>query len=94
MKSAEVTLISQEEQKLDPVRRYAWSDRVELIKKIIDVEEAMIAATNSQFHNAVAQLRILNPNVEFVVDGLDEDKEVREGRIATPHDDDLSPDDH
>ncbi|MCI67436.1 hypothetical protein A2U01_0088695 [Trifolium medium] len=51
----------------------------------------MVAAANSQFHNAVAQLRILNPNVEFAVDGLDEDKEVREGRIATPRDDDLSP---
>ncbi|MCI62402.1 hypothetical protein A2U01_0083659, partial [Trifolium medium] len=76
MKTAEVTLISQEEQKLDPAGRYAGSDRAELIEKIIAVEEAMIAAANSQFHNAVAQLRILNPNVDFVVDGLDEDKKV------------------
>ncbi|MCI93607.1 hypothetical protein A2U01_0114905, partial [Trifolium medium] len=44
MKTAEVTLISQEEQELDPVGRYAVSDRADLIKKILAVEEAMVAA--------------------------------------------------
>ncbi|MCI41429.1 hypothetical protein A2U01_0062662, partial [Trifolium medium] len=27
---------------------------------------------------------LLNPNVEFNLEGLDEEKEVRDGRIATP----------
>ncbi|MCI42501.1 hypothetical protein A2U01_0063738, partial [Trifolium medium] len=53
--------LAEVEQKLDPVGDY--------------VEASMIAAASAQFHNVVAQLRILNPNVEFVEDGLDEDKE-------------------
>ncbi|MCI29379.1 hypothetical protein A2U01_0050588, partial [Trifolium medium] len=84
--------ISQEEQQLDPAGAYVEASRADLIKKIIAVKESMIAAASVQFHNVVAQLRIMNPNIEFVEDGLDEDKEVREGRIATPRDDNLSPD--
>ncbi|MCH88114.1 hypothetical protein A2U01_0008995 [Trifolium medium] len=94
IKSAEVALISPEEQKLDPAGDYAEASRADLNKKILDFEASMIAVASAQFQNAVAQLRILNPNIEFVEDGLDEDKDVREGRIATPRDDDLSPDNH
>ncbi|MCI74374.1 hypothetical protein A2U01_0095638, partial [Trifolium medium] len=43
-------------------------------------------ASSSQFHNAIAQLRVLNPSVELNVEGLDEEKEVRGGQIVTPPD--------
>ncbi|MCI59541.1 hypothetical protein A2U01_0080796, partial [Trifolium medium] len=48
MKSAEVTLISQEERKLDPVGAYVEASRADLIKKILAVEESMIAAASAQ----------------------------------------------
>ncbi|PNX67494.1 hypothetical protein L195_g063543, partial [Trifolium pratense] len=38
-------------------------------------------------NNAVAQLRILNPSL--VEEGLDEEKEVRDGAIVTPPDDEV-----
>ncbi|MCI51672.1 hypothetical protein A2U01_0072916, partial [Trifolium medium] len=44
--------------------------------------------SSSQFRNAIAQIQLLNPNVDLVLDGLDEEKEVRDGRIATPPTDD------
>ncbi|MCI35737.1 hypothetical protein A2U01_0056958, partial [Trifolium medium] len=59
MKSAEVTLIAEEEREADPAGLYAEFSRADLIQ-------------------------LLNPNVDFKLDGLDEEKEVRDGRIATP----------
>jgi hypothetical protein len=38
----------------------------------------------SSFHNAVAQVQILNAGVELKLDGLDECKEVCDGVIRTP----------
>ncbi|MCI15005.1 hypothetical protein A2U01_0036140, partial [Trifolium medium] len=82
LKSAEVTLIGEEEKKADPTGVYTECSRTELITKVFEVEGSVLEAASSQFHNAVAQLRILN--LELIVEGLDEDKDVRDGRIATP----------
>ncbi|MCI88131.1 hypothetical protein A2U01_0109417, partial [Trifolium medium] len=57
LKSAEVTLVVEEEKEADPAGIYTESSRAELITKIFEVESTMIEAASSQFHNAVAQLR-------------------------------------
>ncbi|MCI26898.1 hypothetical protein A2U01_0048096, partial [Trifolium medium] len=84
LKFAEVTLIGEEEKKADPAGVYVESSRAELITKIFEVEGSMIDAASSQFRNAVTLLRVLNPGVELIVEGLDEDKEVYGGQIVTP----------
>ncbi|MCI28777.1 hypothetical protein A2U01_0049979, partial [Trifolium medium] len=76
------TTITEEEKKADPAGVYMGFDRATLVAKIFEVEGSMLETANSQFHNVVAQLWVLNPGL--VVDGLDEDKEVCDGRIATP----------
>ncbi|MCI37613.1 hypothetical protein A2U01_0058837, partial [Trifolium medium] len=73
LKYAEVTLIGEEEKKADPAWVYTECSRAELITKVFEVEGSMLEAARSQFHNVVAQLRILN--MELIVEGLDEDKE-------------------
>ncbi|PNX60945.1 hypothetical protein L195_g060428, partial [Trifolium pratense] len=55
--------------------------------KIQELESNMVAAATFSFNNAVAQLRILNPSL--VEEGLDEEKEVRDGAIVTPSDDEV-----
>ncbi|MCI22645.1 hypothetical protein A2U01_0043821, partial [Trifolium medium] len=59
LKSAEVTLMVEEEKEADLSGIYTESSRAELITKIFEVEYTMIEAASSQFHNAVAQLRAL-----------------------------------
>ncbi|MCI09384.1 hypothetical protein A2U01_0030470 [Trifolium medium] len=86
LKSSEVTLIGEEEKKADPGGIYVESSRAELIAKIFEVESNMIETSTSQFHNAIAQLRVLNPGVELKMEGLDEEKEVCGGQIVTPPD--------
>ncbi|MCI30511.1 hypothetical protein A2U01_0051720, partial [Trifolium medium] len=62
LKSAEVSLIGEEEKVADLAGIYVESSRAELITKIFEVESTMIEASSSQFRNAI-------------VEGLDEDKE-------------------
>jgi hypothetical protein len=38
----------------------------------------------SSFQNAIAQIQILNADVELKLEGLDECKEVLDGAIRTP----------
>ncbi|PNX56091.1 hypothetical protein L195_g058038, partial [Trifolium pratense] len=61
--------------------------RAALIAKIQELESNMVAAATLSFNNAVAQLRILNPSL--IEEGLDEEKEVRDGAIVTPSDDEV-----
>ncbi|MCI83661.1 hypothetical protein A2U01_0104937, partial [Trifolium medium] len=56
---------------------YASSSRAALINKIHEYESSMVEDASFSFQNVVAQLRVLNP--ELVEEGLDEDKEVRDG---------------
>ncbi|MCI43734.1 hypothetical protein A2U01_0064972, partial [Trifolium medium] len=84
LKSAEVTLMVEKEKEPDPAGIYTESSRAELLTNIFEVESTMIEAASSQFHNAIAQLRALNPDVELNMEGLDEEKEVRDGQVVTP----------
>ncbi|MCI08738.1 hypothetical protein A2U01_0029817 [Trifolium medium] len=83
-RKVDITVIGEDEKKLDPEGVYVESSRAELISKIYDVESSMVEAASLSFHNAVAQLRLLNPGFELNVKGLDEDKEVCDGHILPP----------
>ncbi|MCI40638.1 hypothetical protein A2U01_0061871, partial [Trifolium medium] len=63
---------------------YAGFSRAQLVRTILELNDTMLETANSQFHNVVAQLRVLNVELELNVDGLDEEKEVRDGRLVTP----------
>ncbi|PNX62193.1 hypothetical protein L195_g052846, partial [Trifolium pratense] len=80
-------VVEEEEKELDPQGAYASSSRAALIAKIQELESNMIAAASFSFNNAVAQLRILNPGL--IEEGLDEEKEVRDGAIVTPPEDEM-----
>ncbi|CAJ2651308.1 unnamed protein product [Trifolium pratense] len=80
-------VVEEEEKELDPQGVYASSSRAALIAKIQELESNMVAAATFSFNNAVAQLRILNPGL--IEEGLDEEKDVRDGAIVTPSDDEV-----
>ncbi|CAJ2639039.1 unnamed protein product [Trifolium pratense] len=80
-------VVEDREKELDPQGEYASSSRADLIAKIQELESNMVAAAAFSFNNAVAQLRILNPSL--IEEGLDEEKEVRDGAIVTPDDDEV-----
>ncbi|MCI53829.1 hypothetical protein A2U01_0075076, partial [Trifolium medium] len=75
MNSAEVTLIAKEERKTDPADLYADFSRADLVMTVLDWQGSVVEVSSSQFRNAIAQIQLLNPNVEFNLDGLDEEKE-------------------
>ncbi|PNX68084.1 hypothetical protein L195_g055976, partial [Trifolium pratense] len=77
-------VVEEGEKELDPQGVYASSNRAALIAKIQEYESNMVAAATFSFNNAVAQLRILNP--DLCEEGLNEDKEVIDGRICSPPD--------
>ncbi|CAJ2633239.1 unnamed protein product [Trifolium pratense] len=77
-------VVEDREKELDPQGEYASSSRADLLAKIQELESNMVAAAAFSFNNAVAQLRILNPGLNE--EGLDEEKEVRDGAIVTPPD--------
>ncbi|CAJ2677122.1 unnamed protein product [Trifolium pratense] len=79
-------VVEDREKELDPQGEYASSSRADMLAKIQELESSMVAAAAFSFNNAVAQLRILNPGLNE--EGLDEEKEVRDGAIVTPPDDD------
>ncbi|GAU20983.1 hypothetical protein TSUD_201320 [Trifolium subterraneum] len=74
----------EEEKKVDPAGTYTNFSRAGLISKIYEVGDLQLEVASSSFKNALAQLRILNPGVELITEGLDEMKEVRDGQIASP----------
>ncbi|GAU29956.1 hypothetical protein TSUD_360710 [Trifolium subterraneum] len=81
---SDLSLAEEEEKKLDPAGTYSKFSRAELIAKIYQIGDLQLDVASSSFQNALAQLRVLNPGVELVTEGLDELKEVRDGQIATP----------
>ncbi|MCI69562.1 hypothetical protein A2U01_0090825, partial [Trifolium medium] len=46
----------------------------------------MLETASSQFHNVVAQICALNAGIELNMEGLDEEKEVRNGLVVPPQD--------
>ncbi|GAU36140.1 hypothetical protein TSUD_316690 [Trifolium subterraneum] len=85
-KLASLTLspVDEEERKLDPSGTYAKFSRADLISKLYQIGDLQLNVASSSFRNAVAQLQILNPGVQLITEGMDEKKEVRDGRIASP----------
>ncbi|GAU43324.1 hypothetical protein TSUD_390230 [Trifolium subterraneum] len=79
-----MSLVEEEEKKLDPEGTYAKFSRADLIARIYQIGDMQLDVASLSFQNALAQLQILNPGVQLVTEGLDELKEVRDGRIATP----------
>ncbi|GAU30341.1 hypothetical protein TSUD_211980 [Trifolium subterraneum] len=83
-KMSGLSLAEEEEKKLDPAGTYAKSSRAELIAKIYQIGDMQLDVASSSFQNALVQIQVLNPGIQLVTEDLDELKEVRDGRIATP----------
>ncbi|PNX83336.1 hypothetical protein L195_g039377, partial [Trifolium pratense] len=81
--SSGAAVIEEEKKRIDPDGDYSLLNRAGLISKIHEYESSMVEAASLSFKNEVAQLRVLNP--ELVEEGLDEDKEVRDGQILPPY---------
>jgi chromosome segregation ATPase len=77
-------VIPDEENEADPTGEFANTSRGSLIRQLVDAQSSAVEMATSSFHNAVAHLQILNPDVEFKLEGLDECKEVRDGAILSP----------
>ncbi|MCI20410.1 hypothetical protein A2U01_0041572 [Trifolium medium] len=77
-------MIAEEERRADPAGLYADFSRADLVKTVLDWQGSVVEVSCSQFPNSIAQIQLLNPNVGLNLDGLDEEKEVWDGRIATP----------
>jgi hypothetical protein len=82
-----LSLGNAEEREVDPLGEFTELSRADLIRRIMDGESSMLEVATSSFNNAVAQLRILNPSTELIVEGLDEYKIVKDGLIVTPSQD-------
>ncbi|MCI23841.1 hypothetical protein A2U01_0045023, partial [Trifolium medium] len=80
--------VYEEEKAADPAGVYAEFSRARLVKTILELNDSMLEATNSQFLNAVEQLQILNAGKELNLEGLDEEKVVRDGQLVTPPEED------
>ncbi|PNX95539.1 hypothetical protein L195_g018732, partial [Trifolium pratense] len=78
------TSVSVEKNTADPVREYMSFSRAALIAKILESKSLQLETAKSSFENAIAQMLVLNPNVELVTKGLDEFKEVRDEQIVAP----------
>ncbi|MCI34435.1 hypothetical protein A2U01_0055655, partial [Trifolium medium] len=65
---------------------YAGLSRAMLVSKIFELNDTMLETASSQFHNAVAQICALNVGMELNMEGLDEEKEVRDGQVVPPQD--------
>ncbi|GAU35486.1 hypothetical protein TSUD_384410 [Trifolium subterraneum] len=76
--------VDEEEKNVDPAGTYSNFTRAGLISKIYEVGDLQLDVASSSFKNVLAQLRILNPGVQLVTEGMDEMKEVRDSQIATP----------
>ncbi|MCI51602.1 hypothetical protein A2U01_0072846, partial [Trifolium medium] len=57
-----------------------------LVSRIFELNDSMLETASSQIHNAIAQIRALNVGMELNMEGLDEEKEVRDGQVVTPRD--------
>ncbi|GAU50663.1 hypothetical protein TSUD_410310 [Trifolium subterraneum] len=69
---------------VDPNGEYKGFTRAALVSRIFELEGKELDVAKSSFDNAVAQLMVLNPGVELVVEGASELKEVLDGVIVSP----------
>jgi hypothetical protein len=74
----------EEEKKEDPIGEFTSISRGSLIRQLMDARNSAVEMATSSFRNAVAQVQVLNADVELKLDGLDECKEVLDGAIQTP----------
>ncbi|MCI73336.1 hypothetical protein A2U01_0094600, partial [Trifolium medium] len=65
---------------------YVGLSRAMLMSKIFELNDTMLKTASSQFHNSVAQIRALNTGMELNMEGLDKEKEVRDGQVVPPQD--------
>ncbi|GAU21866.1 hypothetical protein TSUD_33620, partial [Trifolium subterraneum] len=77
-------VINEEERRLDPEGTYAQFSRADLIARIYQIGDLQLEVVSLSFRNALAQLQVLNPDIQLVTDGMDELKEVQDSHIATP----------
>ncbi|GAU50111.1 hypothetical protein TSUD_408550 [Trifolium subterraneum] len=73
-----LSLVEEEEKKLDPADTYAKFSRADLIAKVYQIGDLQLDVASSSFRNALAQLQVLNPGIQLVTEGLDELEEVRD----------------
>ncbi|GAU38386.1 hypothetical protein TSUD_147540 [Trifolium subterraneum] len=69
---------------VDPNGEYKGFTRAALVSRIFELEGKELDVAKSSFDNAVAQLMVLNPGVELIVEGASELKEVQDGAIVSP----------
>ncbi|GAU35622.1 hypothetical protein TSUD_30390 [Trifolium subterraneum] len=69
---------------VDPNGEYRGFTRAALVSRIFELEAQQLDEAKSSFDNAVAQLMVLNPSVDLVVEGASELKEVQDGVIVSP----------
>ncbi|GAU50949.1 hypothetical protein TSUD_140320 [Trifolium subterraneum] len=69
---------------IDPNGEYKGFTRAALVSRIFELEGKELDVAKSSFDNAVAQLLVLNPGVDLVVEGASELKEVLDGVIISP----------
>ncbi|GAU51500.1 hypothetical protein TSUD_76090 [Trifolium subterraneum] len=69
---------------VDPNGEYKGFTRAALVSRIFELEGKELDVAKSSFDNAVAQLMVLNPGVELVVEGASELKKVLDGVIVSP----------
>ncbi|GAU10070.1 hypothetical protein TSUD_421230, partial [Trifolium subterraneum] len=69
---------------IDPNGEYKGFTRAALVSRIFELEGKELDVAKSSFDNAVAQLMVLNPGVELIVEGASELKEVLDGVIVSP----------
>ncbi|MCI48374.1 hypothetical protein A2U01_0069617, partial [Trifolium medium] len=72
LRTAEATAISEEEREIYPDGTYAGFSRVDFVRTVLDWQGSVVEVSSSQFRNVVAQIKLLNPNVELNLSGLDE----------------------
>jgi hypothetical protein len=58
-----------------------------LVYKLEELERNLVGAARHGFDNAIEQLKVVNPGVQFRMDGLQFMKYVKNGEIVDPDDD-------
>jgi SMC interacting uncharacterized protein involved in chromosome segregation len=79
-----LSIPNEEEKKEDPHGEYASTSRGSLIRQLVEAQNSAVDMATSSFQNAIAQIQVLNADVELKLEGLDECKEVLDGAIQTP----------
>ncbi|GAU34626.1 hypothetical protein TSUD_394170 [Trifolium subterraneum] len=69
---------------VDPNGGYKGFTRASLVSRIFELEAQQLDVAKSSFDNAVSQLMVLNPDIDLVVEGASELKEVQDGVIVSP----------